>query len=275
MQKSFLYIICIALLCYACKKETGVAGPAGPAGSNGLNGSALDTGTLYGNLAAYDEFSWPLSDSSGVKVSLQQGATILSATSDRSGNYFFHGLPSGTYNLTYEKASFGTMKVFGISHSPGSDQNTRVPEVYVLQNPVKTAIDSISLTTYYSSIVVTIYMDTSSLTYSQYQYNFALLIGSDPHPSLQNTALSPLSEYIFADGHGAYTFGFNKSGLGGNNQPNGPYYISVGTFNRYIRGTANLYSLFDPGFSSYYVDPANGKYVFPNLKLAPNKVVVQ
>ena len=146
MLKTFLYVITIVLFLCACKKETGVAGPAGPAGTDGLDGTLLDTGTLTGNLAAYDEFSWPISDSSGVKVSLQLGGATVSTTSNHSGNYFFHGLPSGTYNLIYEKANFGTMKVFGVSHSPGSNLNTTVPEVYVLQNPVKTAVDSIEPT---------------------------------------------------------------------------------------------------------------------------------
>ena len=275
MSKTFLYIISLVLFFYACKKETGVAGPAGSSGTNGLDGILLDTGTLSGNLAVYDEFSWSLSDSSGVKVSLQQGGTTVSTNSDHSGNYYFHGLPSGTYNLTYEKENFGTMKVFGISHSPGSNLNTVVPEVYVLQNPVKTAIDSISLNSTYLYIILTIYLDTSSLSYTQYQNNFALFISTDPHPTPENTTLSPLSEVISPDGNGAYTFSYYKSQLGGNNQTNGPYYITVGTYNRYIRAFKNPYSLFDPGLGGYYIDPANGKYVFPNLKMAPNTVVVQ
>lgn len=275
MSKTFLCFISILLFCYACKKETGVAGPAGPAGNNGVDGGSLDTGTLNGNLATYDEFSWPLSDSSGVNISLQLGGTTVSTSSDHSGNYFFHGLPSGTYNLTYEKANFGTMKVFGISHSPGSNLNTVVPEVYVLQNPVKTTIDSISLNSTYVYIILTIYLDTSSLSYTQYQNNFALFIGSDPHPSLENTTLSPLSEFITPDGYGAYSFTYYKSELGGINQTTGPYYITVGTFNRFIRAFKNPSSLFDPGFSGYYIDPSNGKYVFPNLKMAANTVLVQ
>lgn len=275
MSKTFLYIISILLFCYACKKETGVAGPAGAAGNNGLDGSALDTGTLTGNLAAYDEFSWPLSDSSAVKVSLQLGGTTMTTSSDHSGDYFFHGLPAGTYNLTYEKPSFGTMKVFGISHFPGSNLNTVVPEVYILQNPVKTAIDSISLNSTGGYIILTIYLDTSSLSYTQFQNNFALLIGRDPHPTLENSMLSPLSEFITPDGHGAYSFTYNTSELGGNDQTSGPYYITVGSFNRFIHQFKNSLDLFDPGFGGYYVDPSNGKYVFPNLKMAPNTVLVQ
>jgi len=275
MSKKILWILSVVVLFYACKKETGVEGPAGPPGNNGVDATALDTGTLSGNLVVYDEFSWPISDSSGVKVSLKQGGTTISTTSDHSGNYSFHGLPSGTYDLTYEKANFGTMKMFGIGHSPGSNLNTVVPEVYVIQKPVKTAIDSISLNSTYYYIILTIYLDTSSLSYTQGVGNFALFIGSNPNPTPENTPLSPLGQYINPDGHGAYSFTFYKSDLGGINQPNGPFYITVGTFNRFIRGYQNQYSFFDPGLSGYYVDPSTGKYVFPNLKMAPNTVVVQ
>ncbi len=275
MPKTILYIIFAVLFFCACKKETGTVGPAGPAGANGLNGSLLDTGTLFGNLAAYDEYSWPLNDSSGVNVSLQLDGTTLSTTSDHSGNYFFHGLPAGTYDLVYTKPEFGTMKVFGVSHSPGSNLNTMVPEVYLIQTPVKTAVDSISLFANDVYIILTIYLDTSSLSYVQSQTNFALMISNDPQAKPDNTTLSPLSQFITPDGHGAYSFLYAINGLGGNNQPHGPYYITVGTYNRIIRAYKNPNSFFDPGLSAYYVDPSDGKYVYPNVKMGPNTVLVQ
>ncbi len=275
MSKISAIIILIALSCYSCKKETGVAGPAGPAGNNGLDGSQLDTGTISGNLVIYNEFSWPIQDSSGVTVSLNLGGTQRSTMSDASGNYYFHGLPSGTYDLTYQKSNFGTMKVFGVTHSPGTDLNTMVPEVYILQNPVKTAVDSIQIVSNYSYVIVYIYLDTSSLSYIQYQYNFALLIGNNPNPNPSNTNLSPLSQFIMPDGNGAYTFVVDKSNLGGNNQTSGQYYITVGTYNRNVRAFSNPSSFFDTGYGGYYVDPSDGKYVYPNLKLSPNTVLVQ
>ena len=161
MFKIFIFVFSIFLFS-SCKKEEGVAGPAGAAGTNGQDGIYLDTGTISGNLAVYDEFSWPLADSSGVTVSMNQNGISRTTTSDASGNYSFLGVPAGTYNLSYQKPNFGTMKVFGISHAPGTNQNTVVPEVYVIQTPVRTAIDSIRLDSGYSYIVVHIYLDTSS-----------------------------------------------------------------------------------------------------------------
>ena len=205
MPKIVSLLFLILVLGYSCKKETGVQGPTGPIGNAGTDGSSLDTGTLSGNLAVYNEFSWPLLDSSGVAVSLSVGGSQKSVMSDASGNYYFHGLPSGTYDLTYQKSGFGIMKVFGISHSPGSSISTIVPEVYVLQNPAKTAVDSIHLVDGSSYVEVYIYLDTSSLTYVQYQLNFALLIGKNSDIGTSNTTVSPLSEFITPDGNGAYT----------------------------------------------------------------------
>ncbi len=272
MSRIIILFISIILFC-SCKKETGVTGPAGSEGTNGRDGNLLDTGTLSGNLAVYDEFSWSLPDSSGVTVSLESNGVPRTTTSDHSGNYYFHGLPVGTYNLTYQKENFGSMKVFGISHAPGSGLNTVVPEVYVIQNPVKTAIDSIKMDSAYSYVILHIYLDTSSLTYSQYPYNFAVLMGTNPNPDPSNAVPSPLNEYILTDGTGAYTLFIDRSNLGGIH-PAVPYYINVGTYNRYLRATKNQYSTFDVGAGGYYADPTDGKFVFPNLKLAPHPVVV-
>jgi hypothetical protein len=275
MSKIFVSIVLIFLFCCSCKKETGVEGAAGPAGNAGVDGSLLDTGTISGNLAVYDEFSSPMKDSSGVTVSLDQYGTQKTTTSDASGNYSFHGLPAGTYDLTYQKTNFGTMKVFGVSHSPGSNLNTSVPEVYILQNPVKTAVDSIQIVPGYFYDIVYIYLDTSSLSYTPYQYNFVVLIGNNPNPNPSNTTPSPLFYYVTADGLGAYTLIIDKSNLQASTQTTGPYYLTVGTYNRWVRKYNDPSSFFDTGYGGYYVDPSNGKYVYPNLKLSPNKVMIQ
>src|SRR4029077_20645571 len=118
------------------------------------------------------------------------------------------------YNLSYEKANYGTMKVFGVSHSPGSNLNTIIPEVYVIQTPVKTAIDSIRLDSGYFYVILHIYLDTSSVNYLQYQYNFALFISKDPNPGPSNTVPSAYNEFIAPDGNGAYSLVLDRGALG-------------------------------------------------------------
>jgi len=269
-----IFIVVIGLM-VSCKKEVGIAGPAGPAGMNGHNANLIDTGTLYGNLTVFNEFGWPMTDSSGVAVSLDLGTDKRTVASDASGNYYFHGLPSGTYNLTYAKAGFGTMKMFGLAHSPGSSLNTLVNEVYILQNPVRTAIDSVTMIEGYSYVILTIYLDTSSLTYVQSQHNFAVLIGTKADLSPASVYFSGISEFVSPDGHGAYSVVISRSDLGGINHQGGTYYIRVGTYTRIVRAFANPYSFFDTGPGGYYIDPADGKYVFPNLKLSPGTITIQ
>jgi hypothetical protein len=275
MAKYLFHLAIILALFSSCKKEIGVPGAAGPPGNSGTDGNQLDTGTIYGNLVVYNEFSWPMSDSSGVTVSLNVGSKVHTTTSDASGNYYFHGLQSGTYNLTYQKSGFGTMKVFGISHSPGSSLNTQVSEIYILQNPIKTAVDSITVSEAYSYVIVRIFLDTSSYSYTQYQYNFVLLVGKDPNLTQANATYSPYNQFISPDGQGTYTVIVDRGQLGGNDHAGGTYYLTVGTCNRWIRGFANPDPLFDTGLSGYYIDPIDGKYVYPNLKLSPNTITIQ
>ncbi len=274
LSRYFLFIILIGLVA-SCKKEVSVAGPAGITGMNGRDGSLLDTGTLYGNLTVYSEFGWPMADSSGVAVSLALGTDKRTVASDALGNYYFHGLPSGTYNLTYAKPGFGTMKMFGLAHSPGSSLNTLVNEVYLLQNPVRTAVDSVTMTEGYSYVILTIYLDTSSLSYVQSQHNFAVLIGTKADLSPASVYFSGISEFVSPDGHGAYSVVISRSDLGGINHQGGTYYIRVGTYNRIVRAFANPDSYFDTGLGGYYIDPADGKYVYPNLKLSPGTITIQ
>jgi len=275
MVKLIGYIFLIFVLCNSCKKETAVEGPPGAAGSQGMDGRLLDTGTLSGRLSLYNEFSWPVADSSGVTVQLKAGNNTRTATTDASGNYFFHELAAGTYNLTYEKTGFGTMKVFGVAHSPGSSLPTIIPEIYMLQTPLRTAIDSITITaTSFFYIFLRIHVDTSSLNYIQYPGNFVLLIGKNPGLNTTNTPLSDLSQYILPDGYGAYTLVIDRSLLGGAGNTTDTYYITLGTYNRWIHKLKNPDYFFDTSGFSDYPNPENGSVVYPNLKLSPNTIKI-
>jgi hypothetical protein len=275
VTKTLLYTALLIFFFTSCKKETGVAGPAGPSGNNGLNGNLLDTGTLNGKLSVYDEYSWPLPDLSGVKVSLTVNNTAQSVLSDKSGNYQFNGLPAGTYNLSFEKNGYGTMKMFGVSHFAPSILPTVVPEVFILQKPIKTAVDSISLIDGGSYIVITIYLDTSAVDYNQYQGNFLVFIGKDSILNASNALYSPYSQFISGRPQGYYQTSGYKTDFAGNNNISPPYYITVGTFNRFVHRSLTGLNLFDTHDYSYYINPDDGKYVYPNLSLSPNSVLLQ
>jgi len=51
-------------------------------------------------------------------------------------------MTTGTYDLSYQKTGFGTMKVYGLSHFGGGTEPTAVENVYVVHIPAKTAPDN-------------------------------------------------------------------------------------------------------------------------------------
>ena len=267
MKKALSFFILIAMACCACKKEVGVAGPVGPQGNQGPAGVNHDTASISGSLSLFNALSWPVADSSGVTITLSSGDQQRTATTDASGHYIFYGLEKGTYNLIYQKAGFGTMKVFGIAHSPGGPQSTVVPEVSLLQQPGGTAVQSITGTDG-SSVEVHINLDTSSLVYTPYYGNLVLLIGKTPDVSPSHYLIMH-SEYIGIDGTGGYIDYIDKSSLSGLFSTGDSLYITACTYNRYVHKLKDENAWFDLGSSAYYVDPDSGDFVYPNLSTAP------
>ncbi len=76
-------------------------------------------GSLVGYVYTMDEFSQLLSDHSGVLITALGINEKYSTFSDKNGRFEFKGLPSGTYELHFEKKGFGTLKQFGIQHLGG------------------------------------------------------------------------------------------------------------------------------------------------------------
>ncbi|HTQ66464.1 MAG TPA: carboxypeptidase-like regulatory domain-containing protein [Puia sp.] len=261
---AFLFL----MLLFSCKKETGVPGPQGVQGNRGTNGVLKDTGSISGKLSLYDEFSLRKKDFSGITVTMTSGSLTLTDITDSAGEYHFTGLQTGTYNFSYQKTGFGTYKVFGVSHTPGGELPTLVQDVYLLQIPVKTAVDSISSSVSSPYVYIFVYLDTSSLNYVQYYQNFMLLVGKDANVSPSNY----IQKYdaVYPDGNGAYSFPFSKDDLQAFFQTGDTLYITAGTYNRYISKLEDPNYLFDLGPNCYYVDPSNGNYVYPNMSISPN-----
>ena len=75
-------------------------------------------GSLVGYVYTFDEFANLLDDHSKVHVTAL-GLENFSAITDKNGRFEFKSLPSGTYELNFEKEGFGTMKQVGIQHLGG------------------------------------------------------------------------------------------------------------------------------------------------------------
>ncbi len=66
MKKALIFIL-IAVACYACKKEVGVAGPVGPQGNQGPAGVNQDWASISGSLSLFNALSWPVGVGQGFR----------------------------------------------------------------------------------------------------------------------------------------------------------------------------------------------------------------
>jgi hypothetical protein len=268
-MKKFLILIILYSLLNGCKKEVGIQGPSGPPGPAGMAGMNNDTGTISGTAYLYNEFSFKLASQSGITVTLISGTTQLTAMTNDSGQYQFHGILTGTYNLTYAFAAFGTANRYGISHFGGGALPTEVPEVDLVQIPVKTAIDSMSVVELYGTYIeVTIKLDTSSLQYVQYYQNLLLLVGKSNAVGPESYVKSYGQAFI-PDGFGNYTMVFQQSDVASFFNPGDTMYITACAYNRYIHPNSSPIWYTDDVANESYIDPLTGYVIFPNGRFSP------
>lgn len=279
-MKKYILHWSLVLTILSCTKEQGLPGAAGaqgPAGANG-KGSAADTASIAGSLILSDEFCNIQNDASGVTVTLSNGSQLHTATSDVSGHYYFPGLTTGTYDLSFQRSGYGTMKIFGLSHFAGGTMPTPVQRIFMFQNPVKTAPDTLTLSSNTSTtVMLDLRLDTSSQQYSELSSNLMIFISK--HKTVGPNDYSVLlNSIIFADGSGGYNAYFYKSDVLGLEDPinTGDTLYAVGySCNQSVRLASD-----DPtnspyggaGAGGYYIDPQTGKIVYPDLSKPSNVV---
>ncbi len=76
-------------------------------------------GNMVGYVYTYDEYGNPFEDHSEVRITALGHAGRYSVYSDPEGRFELVYLPAGTYELSFEKEGFGTMKQFGVQHLGG------------------------------------------------------------------------------------------------------------------------------------------------------------
>ncbi len=76
-------------------------------------------GDIIGYAYCADEYGDRLEDNSGIKVVTEPGRKY-SAITDKDGRYVLKNVITGTYDLSFEKEDFGTMKKSGIQHLGGA-----------------------------------------------------------------------------------------------------------------------------------------------------------
>ncbi len=75
-------------------------------------------GDIIGYAYCFDEFGNKLEDFSGIQVYTEPDRKY-SAVTDPNGRYVLRGVINGTYDLSFEKEGFGTMKLQGVEHLGG------------------------------------------------------------------------------------------------------------------------------------------------------------
>jgi hypothetical protein len=81
------------------------------------------SGTLTGFVTTYDQYGFKvLSDISGVSVHISDGAHD-SSTTNASGQYTFSNLSTGSYNISYSKAGYGTVNAYDYGFTGGGTLN--------------------------------------------------------------------------------------------------------------------------------------------------------
>jgi len=107
------------------------------------------SGNMVGNVYTFDEFGNVLEDQSNVKVTAIGMDQSYSRHSDPTGRFELEDLPTGTYELHFEKSGFGVLKQFGVQHLGGKP--TILPFVstseraYFLYEMPSTTITSMTL----------------------------------------------------------------------------------------------------------------------------------
>jgi len=77
------------------------------------------TGSMAGYLYTFDQFGNLLYDHSQIKITAIGMGQSYTGNSDSNGRFELKGVPTGTYELHFEKSGFGVLKQFGVQHLGG------------------------------------------------------------------------------------------------------------------------------------------------------------
>ncbi len=101
------------------------------------------TGTLAGTVVLQDSWASTLADFSGVTVSIDGLSTVV--VTDTAGAWRIDGVPAGRHDVSFKKATFGTVKVPG---QMVDGPTTTAPTIFMVMPPWEQAIiDSIHVET--------------------------------------------------------------------------------------------------------------------------------
>ena len=243
-------MLCATMLFSGCKGKDGDPGPAGATGATGATGPNL-TGNMIGYVSAYDDNGNIAK--AGTTVTIDNQTPALTTTTDANGKYQFSDLKTGTYNLTFIRTGYGTMKRYGVGHV-GGDQ----PTYLGVQGMTVVATATITGFTFSPS------SSTNSYT------NYTITVSNPPANGARVSTYFGASPTVSSSNYLFYNSNYAA------NSPNVIYaYAYKSTLNSYglVSGTtAYAISYATPPYSYSYSDPMTGLVVNPSLG-TPSSVV--
>jgi hypothetical protein len=237
---SFLALTACAAIFASCSKT----GPAGPAGASGPAGPNL-TGTLEGYVELYDQYGVLVSPASGVSVTIPGRTTTDTTTA--TGMFTISNLTTGTYELDFAKAGYGSTRAVSLNFVGGGTQY--IQNHTAMAQPPSFTISNITLTTLGSQITCSV---TASSTDTKAR-KAILFVSNTPGVS------SSPANYL----------GFTTVNIAANSA-NGAGTISAGTLNGAGIVSGNTlyvaaYPISANTSASVYADIATGRQVFNNI----------
>jgi hypothetical protein len=91
-----------------------------PACQQAPTAASVMTGTLKGGVTLFDQNLAPTTDGSGVTVTFEGSG--YSTTTDSTGLWTMDGLPTGTYDITYSRQGYGSIRQFGFPFVGGGTE---------------------------------------------------------------------------------------------------------------------------------------------------------
>ena len=213
------------------------------------------TGPLQGTVQLWDDKITPLTDHSGVTVTVDDLSSISTST-DASGKYSLASLPYGLHDLTLSKAGLGSYRLFGVAHNQSVTMTT-LPTISLGKIATTSVISlSVTATTYNGGPGVSLLYSVSPTPTATNRGYVRYFLSTDP--AVSSTTYRYVSPVVSALNNNVIG-GFTKDEL-----------ITAG----FSTGQTVYVRLYGESVqSNSYTDPNVGKATFPNLNATASPAV--
>jgi hypothetical protein len=120
MRKTFLLALIVMAACGKSSNNHSVVTPVGE----------VKKGNITGQVILFDAEGNQAADNSGVAVSADN--TSINAKTAANGRWVLDSVPAGTYDVSYAKAGYGTVKTMGLNHQANNNAATNLPRTLAL-----------------------------------------------------------------------------------------------------------------------------------------------